>query len=82
MMSVQSPTSSSPPRRSRAPRSPLRGDETELRAMKRALARAPLGPKATLALTHAIIALEDELAPQPGTEAGPGVAPRSRRASD
>jgi len=40
---------------------PLRGGPTDLQAMKRALARAPLGPKATLALTHAILALEDEL---------------------
>lgn len=30
--------------------------------MKRALARAPLGPTATLALTHAILDLESELA--------------------
>jgi len=45
------------------PAGPLRGDRDDLRAMKRALARAPLGPKATLALTHAIIALEDELEP-------------------
>jgi hypothetical protein len=43
---------------------PLRRGRDDLRAMKRALARAPLGPKATLALTHAIIALEDELAPE------------------
>jgi hypothetical protein len=38
----------------------IRGDEDDLRAMKRALANAPLGPKATLALTSAIIALEDD----------------------
>ncbi len=43
-------------------RTPLRADAAELRAMKRALARAPLGPIATLALTHAILHLEDELA--------------------
>lgn len=40
---------------------PLRGGPSELPAMKRALTRAPLGPKATLALTHAVLALEDEL---------------------
>ena len=38
----------------------LRGTEAELRAMKRALALAPLGPTAVLALTSAIIALEEE----------------------
>jgi hypothetical protein len=37
----------------------LRGDDDDLRAMKRALANAPLGPKATLALTAAIIAIEE-----------------------
>lgn len=41
---------------------PLRGGRDDLRAMKRALARAPLGPTATLALTHAILDLENELA--------------------
>lgn len=40
---------------------PFQGDHADLRAMKRALARAPLGPTATLALTHAILHLEDEL---------------------
>jgi hypothetical protein len=38
----------------------LVGDAKDLRAMKRALANAPLGPKATLALTAAIIALDEE----------------------
>jgi hypothetical protein len=37
----------------------LRGNDDDLRAMKRALANAPLGPKATLALTSAIIAIEE-----------------------
>lgn len=55
---------------------PLRRDQDDLRAMKRALARAPLGPKATLALTHAIVALEDELgpgaeSPRPGSPVRP-----------
>jgi len=45
---------------------PLRGGQDDLRAMKRALARAPLGPTATLALTHAILHLEDELSRPPG----------------
>ena len=43
----------------------LRGDRDDLRAMKRALAHAPLGPKATLALTHAIISLEGDSAHRP-----------------
>jgi hypothetical protein len=47
--------------------SPFHGDRADLRAMKRALARAPLGPTATLALTHAILHLEDELA-QPSSQ--------------
>jgi hypothetical protein len=38
----------------------FRGSDDDLRAMKRALANAPLGPKATLALTSAIIALEED----------------------
>ncbi len=36
----------------------LRGTEEDLRAMKRALANAQLGPTAVLALSSAIIALE------------------------
>jgi len=38
----------------------IRGDNEDLRAMKRALANAPLGPKATLALSSAVIALEED----------------------
>ena len=38
----------------------LRGNDDDRRAMKRALANAPLGPKATLALTSAIVALESD----------------------
>ena len=37
---------------------PLQGTEDELRAMKRALARADLGPVAVLALTNAILSLQ------------------------
>lgn len=40
----------------------IRNDEGDLRAMKRALASAPLGPVATLALSSAIIAIEADLA--------------------
>ena len=39
----------------------LRGTDDDLRAMKRALANAPLGPKAVLALTGAILSLESDL---------------------
>jgi hypothetical protein len=39
---------------------PLVGNVDDIRAMKRALANAPLGPKATLALTAAIIAMDGE----------------------
>ena len=39
----------------------MRRDAHDLRAMKRALANAPLGPKAVLALTSAIIAIEFDL---------------------
>ncbi len=38
----------------------ISGDEEDLRAMKRALANAPLGPKAVLALSSAILALEED----------------------
>lgn len=52
---------------------PLRGEPSDLRAMKRALAQAPLGPKATLALTHAIIALEEDLGPHANTHGDPSL---------
>ena len=39
----------------------MRRDGSDLRAMKRALANAPLGPKAVLALSSAIIAIESDL---------------------
>ena len=42
----------------RKPLETLRGNEDDLRAMKRALANAPLGPKAVLALTAAVLAIE------------------------
>jgi hypothetical protein len=37
----------------------------DLRAMKRALVSAPLGPMAVLALSSAIIAIESDLSGQP-----------------
>jgi hypothetical protein len=62
-VSMMPPAKPSPA--SARPALPLRGGPSDLQAMKRALARAPLGPKATIALTHAILALEDELAREP-----------------
>lgn len=60
------------------------GNAEDLRAMKRALARAPLGPKATLALTSAIIALDEESDAVAATHppASTGLrAPRPRRSA-
>jgi len=52
----------------------LRGTDDDLRAMKRALANAPLGPKAVLALTGAILSLESDL-----DESESPTAPRPHR---
>jgi hypothetical protein len=49
------------PEPSHGPVRAMRGTDDELRAMKRALAHAPLGPKAVLALTGAILALESDV---------------------
>jgi hypothetical protein len=49
----------------------FRGTDDDIRAMKRALANAPLGPTAVLALSSAIIALEED---EPRTPA-PASAP-------
>jgi hypothetical protein len=39
----------------------FQGTEEDLRAMKRSLALAPLGPTAVLLLTAAILALEEQI---------------------
>lgn len=51
----------------------FRGTNDDLRAMKRALANAPLGPTAVLALSSAIIALEEDepTAPVPASAPPP-----------
>ncbi len=49
----------------------FRGTDDNLRAMKRALANAPLGPTAMLALSSAIIALEEDEPSSPLPESPP-----------
>lgn len=51
----------------------FRGTDDDLRAMKRALANAQLGPTAVLALSSAIIALEED--DEPRTPAPASAAP-------
>lgn len=49
----------------------FRGTEDDLRAMKRALANAPLGPTAVLALSSAIIAIEADEPAAPAPQNAP-----------